>query len=52
MRRNIGGILDTLEFVHTMSADMIPADIVWTYKNWFTDLKTYNETNSKNCNTY
>jgi len=47
MHRNIDGILNILEFVHTMSAD-----IVWTSINGFTGLRTYIETNSKNFNTY
>jgi hypothetical protein len=47
MHKNIDGILNIIEFVHTMSADMICADILWTSNNGFTDLKTHIETNSK-----
>lgn len=52
MHKNVDGILNILEFVHKMCAAMISADIVWTSNNGFTDLKTYVERNSKNCNTY
>ena len=35
-----------------MSADMASADIVWPSNKGFTNLKTYIEPNSINCNTY
>ena len=44
MHKNIDGILNILEFVDIMSADMRSADILWASNNWFTDLKTYTET--------
>jgi hypothetical protein len=50
MHKEKYGILNILEFVHTKSANTISADIVLPSNKGFIELKTYIETNLKNCN--